>query len=81
MDIGAAIVTSCSEKEQAMPTWKKTYGHHPGAVFADHGPEGSGEPLAFMLRPGNADSNTAADHIDAARLLRWSIADGWGLVG
>jgi hypothetical protein len=68
MDIDATIVTSCSEKEQAMPTWKKTYGHHPLTVFADHGPEGSGEPLAFMLRPGNAGSNTAADHISATRL-------------
>ena len=54
VDIDATIVTSCSEKEQAMPTWKKTYGHHPLTVFADHGPEGSGEPLAVMLRAGNA---------------------------
>jgi hypothetical protein len=37
-------------------------------VFADHGAEGSGEPLAIMLRPGNAGSNTAADHIGAVRL-------------
>jgi hypothetical protein len=51
-----------------MPTWKKTYGHHPLTVFADHGPDGSGEPLAIMLRAGNAGSNTAADHIDATRL-------------
>ena len=49
VDIDATIVTSCSEKEQAMPTWKKTYGHHPLTVFADHGPQGSGEPLAFLL--------------------------------
>jgi hypothetical protein len=68
VDIDATIVTSCSEKEQAMPTWKKTYGFHPLAVFADHGPEGSGEPLAVMLRAGNAGSNTAADHIEATRL-------------
>ena len=68
IDIDATIVTSCSEKEQAMPTWKKTYGHHPLTVFADHGPEGSGEPLAIMLRAGNAGSNTAADHIEATRL-------------
>ena len=68
VDIDATIVTSCSEKEQAMPTWKKTYGHHPLTVFADHGPESSGEPLAFLLRAGNAGSNTAADHIEAARL-------------
>jgi hypothetical protein len=68
VDIDATIVTSCSEKEQAMPTWKKTYGHHPLAVFADHGPEGSGEPLAVILRAGNAGSNTASDHIQATRL-------------
>ena len=51
-----------------MPTWKKTYGHHPLAVFAGHGPEGSGEPPVVMLRAGNAGSNTASDHIQAARL-------------
>jgi hypothetical protein len=68
VDIDATIVTSCPDKEQAMPTWKKTYGHHPLTVFADHGPEGSGEPLAVMLRAGNAGSNTAADHIEATRL-------------
>jgi hypothetical protein len=68
VDIDATIVTSCSEKEQAMPTWKRTYGHHPLTVFADHGPGGSGEPLAVMLRAGNAGSNTASDHIDATRL-------------
>jgi hypothetical protein len=28
VDIDAKIVTACSEKEQAAPTWKKTYGHH-----------------------------------------------------
>jgi hypothetical protein len=68
VDIDATIVTSCSEKEQAAPTWKKTYGHHPLTVFADHGAEGSGEALAVLLRAGNAGSNTASDHIEAARL-------------
>ncbi|GAB3881633.1 hypothetical protein GCM10027612_11010 [Microbispora bryophytorum subsp. camponoti] len=37
-------------------------------VFADHGAGGGGEPLALLLRPGNAGSNTAADHITATRL-------------
>jgi Transposase DDE domain group 1 len=68
VDVDATIVTSCSEKEQAAPTWKKTFGFHPLTVFADYGPEGSGEPLAIMLRPGNAGSNTAADHITATQL-------------
>jgi len=36
-------------------------------AFADHGPAGTGEPLAVALRPGNAGSNTAAGHITVLR--------------
>jgi hypothetical protein len=68
VDIDATIVTACSEKEQASPTWKKTFGFHPLTVFADHGQDGAGEPLAILLRPGNAGPDTAADHIEATRL-------------
>jgi Transposase DDE domain group 1 len=68
VNIDATIVTAHSDKEQAAPTWNKAYGFHPLTVFADHGPDGSGEPLAIMLRPGNAGSNTAADHIAATNL-------------
>jgi Transposase DDE domain group 1 len=68
IDLDATIVIAHSEKEQARPTWKKTFGFHPMTAWADHGPGGNGEPLAIVLRPGNAGSNTAADHIEAARL-------------
>jgi hypothetical protein len=68
IDLDATIVIAHSEKEQAAPTWKKTFGFHPMTAWADHGPDGNGEPLAIVLRPGNAGSNTAADHIEAARL-------------
>ena len=37
-------------------------------AWADHGEAGNGEPLAIALRPGNAGSNTAADHIEVTRL-------------
>jgi DDE family transposase len=76
VDIDATIVTSCSEKDQATPTWKKTFGFHPLTVFADHGPEGSGEPLTFLLRPGNAGSNTASEHIDATQLALAQLPRG-----
>jgi hypothetical protein len=33
-----------------------------------HGDDGNGEPLAVVLRAGNAGSNTAADHRETARL-------------
>jgi len=68
IDLDATIVIAHSEKEQAAPTWKKTFGHHPMTAWADHGEAGNGEPLALVLRPGNAGSNTAADHIETARL-------------
>ena len=68
IDLDATIVIAHSEKEQACPTWKKTFGHHPMTAWADHGQDGNGEPLAIVLRAGNAGSNTAADHIEAAGL-------------
>ena len=35
-------------------------GHHPLTAWCDN----TGESLAFRLRPGNAGSNTASDHIE-----------------
>jgi hypothetical protein len=68
VDIDATIVTAYSEKEKATPTWKKTFGFHPLAAFADHGAGAGGEPLAILLRAGNAGSNTASEHIEVTRL-------------
>lgn len=62
IDLDATLVTAHSEKEKAAPNFKRGYGFHPLCAFADHGAAGSGEPLAIMLRAGNAGSNTAADH-------------------
>ncbi|MFI6986730.1 IS1380 family transposase [Embleya sp. NPDC050154] len=67
IDLDGVLVTAHSDKEGACPTWKKTFGFHPLWAFADHGPEGAGEPLAVLLRPGNAGSNTASDHIEVTR--------------
>ncbi|PWG06966.1 IS1380 family transposase, partial [Streptomyces sp. V2] len=68
VDLDGVLVVAHSDKQDAAPTWKKTYGHHPIMGFVDHGPGGTGEPVAALLRPGNAGSNTAADHITATRL-------------
>ncbi|WP_194922661.1 IS1380 family transposase [Catenulispora pinisilvae] len=59
VDIDATIVICHSEKENATPTWKKTFGYHPILAFLDN----TNEALAGILRPGRAGSNTAADHI------------------
>lgn len=63
VDFDATIVISHSDKEQSTRTWKKTYGHHPLGGWVDHGEGGTGEPVAWLLRPGRAGSNTAADHV------------------
>ncbi|MFG3291588.1 IS1380 family transposase [Streptomyces sp. NPDC048179] len=68
LDLDGVLVIAHSDKEDAAPTWKRTYGHHPLMGFVDHGPGGTGEPVVALLRPGNAGSNTAADHITATRL-------------
>ena len=68
VDIDGVLVLAHSDKQDAAATWKKTYGHHPLMAFVDHGSPGSGEPVAALLRPGNAGSNTASDHILTAKL-------------
>jgi hypothetical protein len=67
IDGDATLVTAHSEKERAAPTFKRGFGFHPLWAFVDHGAEGTGEPLAVALRPGNAGSNTATDHIAVIR--------------
>ena len=65
-----------STRRKPPPTWKKTYGHHPLAAFADHGAGAAGEALAIMLRTGGAGSNTAADHIETTQLALAQLPRG-----
>lgn len=64
VDLDATLITSHSEKEHAAPTYKRGYGFHPLLAFIDHGTGAAGEPVAGILRPGNAGANTADDHIE-----------------
>jgi hypothetical protein len=63
LDVDATLVTSHSEKEQAAATFKGGFGFHPIGVWCDN----TTELLAISLRPGNAGSNHAGDHIDVLR--------------
>ena len=63
IDFDATITIAHSEKENAAKTWKKTFGFHPLLAFLDRPDVSGGEALAGLLRPGNAGSNTAVDHI------------------
>lgn len=59
IDLDATLIGAHSEKEGAAPTYKRGFGHHPLMAYLD----ATGEPLAGLLRPGNAGSGTAADHV------------------
>jgi len=63
IDVDATITIAHSEKTNAAKTWKKTYGFHPLLAYLDRPELAGGEALAGLLRPGNAGSNTAADHV------------------
>ena len=76
VDIDATLVASHSEKELAAPNYKRGFGFHPILAFADHGAGGTGTPLAAILRPGNAGSNTATDHVAVTALALAQLDSG-----
>jgi hypothetical protein len=59
IDVDATLITAHSEKEKAAGNYKHGYGFHPLGAYADE----TREALAMLLRPGNAGSNTAVDHV------------------
>jgi hypothetical protein len=59
IEVDATLICSHSEKEGAAGNYKGGYGFHPLMAYCDE----TGEALAAILRPGNAGSNTAADHV------------------
>jgi hypothetical protein len=78
IDIDATRVIDHSDnKADAAPTWKKSFGHHPLPAFLDRPEIAGGEPLAGLLRNGNAGSNTAADHITVVEQSLASLPAGW----
>jgi hypothetical protein len=64
LNIDATLLTAHSDKELAAGTYKHGYGFHPICCYLDE----TGEALAAVLRPGNAGSNTAADHFEVLAL-------------
>jgi hypothetical protein len=56
--LDATVIPAHSDKEGAEPNFKG-FGHHPLLAYNDN----TGEPLAGVLRPGSAGSNTAEDHV------------------
>ena len=73
VDIDATLVTAHSEKQDAAPTYKRGFGFHPLMAYLDHGPEGTGEGVAAVLRPGNANAGTALDHLGVLDLIEHQL--------
>jgi len=64
IDLDATLITAHSDKDGAAGTFKGGFGFHPLLAYLDCPDRpGGGQPLAAMLRPGNAGANTASDHI------------------
>jgi len=73
IDLDATLVTAHSEKEGAKGNFKGGFGYHPLGAWLDN----TGEALAALLRPGNAGSNTAADHLTVLGLALAQLPDRW----
>jgi Transposase DDE domain group 1 len=59
IDFDSTLIRTRADKEDARPTYKGTFGHHPLLAMVAQ----TGEVLAGIIRPGNAGANCAADHV------------------
>jgi hypothetical protein len=64
LDIDASLLIAHSEKEGAAGNYKGGFGFHPLLCYLAE----TGEPLAALLRPGNAAAHTVADHFELLQL-------------
>jgi Transposase DDE domain group 1 len=67
VDVDGTLLGAHSPKQGAAGTYKGGFGFYPLLAYLDRG-GGTGEALAGILRPGNAGSNTAQDHIEVLDL-------------
>jgi hypothetical protein len=70
LDIDATLIIAHSEKQEAAGNYKGGFGFHPLLCYLSE----TGEPLAG-LRPGNAGSNTAADHFCVLQMALEQLPD------
>ncbi len=64
LDIDATLLSAHSEKQGAAGTYKGGFGFYPLLCYLAE----TGEPLAGLLRAGNAGANTAEDHFCVLQL-------------
>jgi hypothetical protein len=67
VDVDGTLLDAHSDKQGAAGTYKHGFGFYPLVCCLDRG-DGTSEALAGILRPGNAGSDTATDHIEVVDL-------------
>ncbi|MGH3847018.1 MAG: IS1380 family transposase [Pseudonocardiaceae bacterium] len=71
--LDATLVEAASPKAQAAGTYKQGFGFHPLTAWCSN----IGDSLAVMLRPGNAGSFTASDHVAVLAAAFTQIPATW----
>jgi hypothetical protein len=78
LDIDATLLDCQNDDRdglrQAAATYKRTFGTHPLMAYLDRG-DGLREALVALHRPGNAGSNTAADHIEVLEMALGALPE------
>ena len=73
IDMDATLITAHSPKERATATYKSGFGFHPLGNWCAN----TDESLAMELRPGNAGSNTASDHVSGLSAALAQVPAGY----
>jgi hypothetical protein len=74
-DFDSTLLNVHAEKEDAAPTYKRGFGFNPLAAWCDN----TKEPLAAILRPGNAAPGDADDHLELLEQVVRSVPPEYAL--
>ena len=77
VDFDSTLVDSHSDKEWAAGTYKHGFGFHPIVAYVDVSGQSSPEPLAGILRRGDASPAEASDHLDLLKEVQAQLPEAW----
>ena len=77
VDFDSTLVDAHSDKEWAAGTYKHGYGFHPLVAYVDVSGQSSPEPLAGMLRQGDASPGESKDHLKLLKAVLAQLPERW----
>jgi len=77
VDFDSTLVDAHSEKEWAAGTYKHGFGFHPLVAYVGVSGESSPEPLAGILRRGDASPGEAEDHLTVLKEVLAQLPEPW----